>query len=76
VAARCRELRPDIAVLFASGYAAESVGAQVRVTDNGAILLKPYDPETLRTAVRKLAGQAKKIPTDRISKETGVERTG
>jgi two-component system cell cycle sensor histidine kinase/response regulator CckA len=54
VAARCRSLRPDIPVLFASGYAAESLGAKTELTANDTILRKPYDPDSLRAAVRKL----------------------
>jgi PAS domain S-box-containing protein len=54
VAARCRSLRPEIPVLFASGYAAESLGAKAEMTPNDTILRKPYDPEALRVAVRKL----------------------
>ena len=54
VAARCRVLRPDIPVLFASGYAAESLGDKAEVTANDPILRKPYDPDALRAAVRKL----------------------
>ena len=54
VAARCRAVRPDIPVLFASGYAAESLEAKGEMTANDPILRKPYDPEALRAAVRKL----------------------
>jgi len=61
VAARCRSLRPDIPVLFASGYAAESLGAKTEMTANDTILHKPYDPDSLRAAVRKLvAGPGKR----------------
>jgi signal transduction histidine kinase/CheY-like chemotaxis protein len=62
VAARCRALRPDIPVLFASGYAAESVGGHSQVTSNDTVLPKPYDPEALRRAVRKLTARAKDHP--------------
>jgi len=54
VAARCRALRPDIPVLFASGYAAESLEDETEITASDAILLKPYTAEELRTAVREL----------------------
>jgi signal transduction histidine kinase/ActR/RegA family two-component response regulator len=54
VAARCRALRPDIPVLFASGYAAESLEDKAEIAASDAILLKPYTPEELRTAVREL----------------------
>jgi two-component system cell cycle sensor histidine kinase/response regulator CckA len=54
VAARCRSLRPDIPVLFSSGYAAESLGAKSETAASDPILRKPYDPEALRVAVRRL----------------------
>jgi PAS domain S-box-containing protein len=54
VAARCRSLRPDISVLFASGYAAESLGDKSEITANDPILRKPYGPEALLAEVRKL----------------------
>jgi signal transduction histidine kinase/ActR/RegA family two-component response regulator len=55
VATRCRSLRPEIPVLFASGYAAESLVTPGEGTISDTILRKPYDPETLRAAVRMLA---------------------
>jgi PAS domain S-box-containing protein len=60
VAARCRSLRPDIPVLFASGYAAESLGAKTEITANDTILRKPYDPDSLRAAVRRLMARSGK----------------
>ena len=58
VAARCRALRPGIPVLFASGYAAESLGAKSEVTANDMILRKPYGVDALGTAVRRLLAKA------------------
>ena len=58
VAARCRALRPGIPVLFASGYAAESLGAKSEVTANDMILRKPYGGDALGTAVRRLLAKA------------------
>jgi two-component system, cell cycle sensor histidine kinase and response regulator CckA len=57
VAARCRALRPGVPVLFASGFAAESLDAKAEVTANDQVLGKPYDPEALRAAVRKLVAK-------------------
>jgi two-component system, cell cycle sensor histidine kinase and response regulator CckA len=56
VAARCRSHRPDIPVLFASGYAADSVDARGEIAAGDPILRKPYSVEDLRTAVRALVG--------------------
>ena len=61
-AARCRAIRPDITVLFASGYAAESLGAKVEMTANDTLLRKPYDAEALRAAVRGLLAQSGSRP--------------
>ena len=61
-AARCRAIRPDIPVLFASGYAAESLGAKVEMTANDTLLRKPYDAEALRAAVRGLLAQSGSRP--------------
>ena len=54
VAARCRAIRPEIPVLFASGYAAESLGAKSEMPASDTILCKPYDPDALRAAVGRL----------------------
>ena len=54
VAARCRSLRPDIPVLFSSGYAAESLRARAEMDSKDPILRKPYGAEALLAAVRKL----------------------
>jgi CheY-like chemotaxis protein len=54
VAARCRALRADIPVLFASGFAAESLEAKAEVTASDTVLGKPYDPAALQAAVRRL----------------------
>ena len=60
VAARCRSLRPDIPVLFSSGYAAESLGARVETAAKDPILRKPYGADALLAAVRRLvAGSGK-----------------
>jgi signal transduction histidine kinase/ActR/RegA family two-component response regulator len=54
VAARCRFLRPDISVLFASGYAAESLDNKAEMTASDAILRKPYGVDELRVAVLEI----------------------
>jgi CheY-like chemotaxis protein len=70
VAARCRALRPDIPVLFASGYAAESLGAKAEMTANDTILRKPYEVEALLAAVRKLAANRQREPRRPTRKTT------
>jgi len=53
-ARRCREIRREIPVLFASGYAAESLLDRVDASSASEVLQKPYDPEMLLTAVRRM----------------------
>jgi PAS domain S-box-containing protein len=62
VAARCRALRPDIPVLFASGYAAESLAAKAEVTASDLILHKPYSVTDLRDVVRKILALSRNRP--------------
>lgn len=53
-ARRCREIRPDIPVLFASGYAAESLQESVAASAHVEVLTKPYDPGRLLARVKGL----------------------
>ena len=53
-AERCRALRPDIPVIFASGYAAESVGQHEAVPAGAQVLPKPYRAEVLLELVAGL----------------------
>jgi CheY-like chemotaxis protein len=62
VAARCRAVRADIPVLFASGYAAESLSAKSEVRANDLILHKPYGVTDLQDVVRKLMAISKNRP--------------
>ena len=52
VARRCRALRPDLRVLFASGYAAESFSAGTPCPEGCTILQKPYSLAALLEAVQ------------------------
>jgi len=67
-ASRCRSIRPDIPVLFASGFPAESLGTKAEVTANDMVLRKPYDAKELQAAVRKLVAKAANRPGENRSK--------
>lgn len=68
-ARRCREIRPDIPILFASGYAAESLLEKVEGAAASEVLQKPYDPQMLLEAMRRLFGDGG--PQDPGAKPTG-----
>jgi two-component system cell cycle sensor histidine kinase/response regulator CckA len=58
LAHRCQELRPDLQVLFVSGYAGEAT-VKVGVLDPGyAFLLKPFTYEELTDKVEALLAAA------------------
>lgn len=58
---RVRELRPELPVLFISGYDRATLARRRRATTNEHFLQKPFDSEDLFAAVRQaLAGQSSK----------------
>ena len=50
----CRKLRPDLPVIFASGYAADSVDEGESIPDGAHVLQKPYRSEALLRLVSSL----------------------
>ena len=52
LAARMTALRPDIRVLYSSGYAADAIGDDGVIGDGINFLAKPYEPSRLADAVR------------------------
>ncbi|WP_240670413.1 hybrid sensor histidine kinase/response regulator [Actinoplanes solisilvae] len=56
LAAALRTHRPDLPVLFMSGYTAASLGPQLRLDDNSMLIEKPFTRSTLLGAIRNLAG--------------------
>jgi len=52
LAARATALRPDIRVLYSSGYAADAIGDDGVLADGINFLAKPYVPSRLADAVR------------------------
>ena len=53
-AQQCRQLRPDIPVIFASGYAADSVDQGESIPEGAHLLQKPYRAESLLQLVAQL----------------------
>ncbi|MFT3829720.1 MAG: PAS domain S-box protein [Opitutaceae bacterium] len=51
---RCRALRPGVPVIFASGYAADSVEQQENIPAGAHVLAKPYRVENLLALIAKL----------------------
>jgi len=53
-AARMRETRADLPVIFTTGYSADNEGLTKVVEGGGIVLQKPYDPKKLAQRVRQL----------------------
>ncbi len=53
-ARRCRAIRPDIPVAFASGYAAESPAEGESIPEGSPVLQKPYRTEDLLALIARL----------------------
>jgi len=54
LAVRVTALRPDIRVLYSSGYAADTIGEDGVLGDGVNFLEKPYVPSRLADAVREV----------------------
>ena len=53
---RLRDLRPEIPVVYLSGYTSEEVTDEIRLHPKQMFLQKPFSPETLATALEELLG--------------------
>ncbi|HET6480283.1 MAG TPA: response regulator [Actinoplanes sp.] len=56
LASALRTHRPDLPVLYMSGYTAASLGPQLHLDDNSMLIEKPFTRSTLLAAIRTLAG--------------------
>ena len=61
LAARLLKLRPDIRVIFMSGYAEESIPALDRLSTPSAFLAKPFGSSTLTEAVAREIARARAV---------------
>jgi two-component system cell cycle sensor histidine kinase/response regulator CckA len=62
LAARLRDDRPDLPVLFLSGYARDAVLGDVLTAAHTCFLQKPYSPDELAQAVRATLGDGIELP--------------
>ncbi len=56
LAAALRTHRPNLPVLYMSGYTAASLGPQLHLDDNSMLIEKPFTRSTLLGAIRTLSG--------------------
>jgi CheY-like chemotaxis protein len=54
LAARAREMRPDLRVLFMSGYTEDAASNESRIEEGAAFLEKPFTPDGLVRRVRHM----------------------
>ncbi|WP_189078682.1 hybrid sensor histidine kinase/response regulator [Mangrovihabitans endophyticus] len=64
LAAALRTHRPELPVLYMSGYTAASLGPQLELDDNSMLVEKPFTRSTLLGAIRSLCGPQPVRPTD------------
>ncbi|MEV4348709.1 response regulator [Actinoplanes sp. NPDC049596] len=62
LASALRTHRPDLPVLFMSGYTAASLGPQLHLDDNSMLIEKPFTRSTLLGAIRTLCGPQPTTP--------------
>ena len=61
VALRMLRANPTLCVLVASGYPVDMTVLSAEAPDRVAFLLKPFSPESLATAVRRLLGKEEDV---------------
>lgn len=64
LATRLRAVRPEIRVLFISGYSDEAIEQHGRLTPGAAFLQKPVQPDVLARVVREILDGAMPATTD------------
>jgi CheY-like chemotaxis protein len=58
LAALLRSQRPDLPIVFVSGYAHDSIGKLPLEEDRNLLVDKPFTLTTLSDAIRRVRGQA------------------
>jgi CheY-like chemotaxis protein len=55
---RARPLRPEMRILYVSGYSEEAITRQGQLTENIELLAKPFTPGVLTAKIRQLLDHA------------------
>jgi hypothetical protein len=61
-------LRPEIKVLYVSGYTSDALAQRDMTAPGTAFLQKPFTPDTLARHVRAMLDQSPRPPTPRTSR--------
>jgi two-component system, cell cycle sensor histidine kinase and response regulator CckA len=56
LAARLKWERPDMPVLFTSGYTQQQIGTRYKLPENSAFLEKPWTPDDIKAEALRLIG--------------------
>ena len=64
LAARCRSLRPDLKVLYMSGYAQPVLTSQGRLDADVDLIEKPFSEATLLARIQAVLADSARIPPD------------
>jgi PAS domain S-box-containing protein len=66
LAGRLRELRPDLPVLFMSGYTSGPAPGGHELPNDGSLLHKPFDRSALLTALRRALGPGRRARSEAL----------
>jgi CheY-like chemotaxis protein len=55
---RARPLRPEMRILYVSGYSEEAIARQGQLTEGIELLAKPFTPAALTAKIRELLDRA------------------
>jgi two-component system, cell cycle sensor histidine kinase and response regulator CckA len=76
LAARLRESRPNIKVLYVSGYTADIIGREGLLDQGVDYLPKPFTPPQLAAKVREVLGQSKAVGRILVVDDDDAVRAG
>ena len=69
LAKRARELRPELKVLYMSGYSSEMISRQGRLNAGSCLLLKPFSRADLLQGIRDVLGQDQPVAEEQAALE-------
>ena len=75
LAEKIQMLKPDIRVLYMSGYTDRAIRLQERLSEGAAFIQKPFTPNLLATAVREVLGTIELDPASSEQANTIVQAT-